>query len=217
MREGALTQAGFRRLRASAACERCRVKKLKCNAARPSCSCCRRKQTLCRYATPELPAPSPGANGRPSQQNASISFARTFPEIATDSYQVKHTSTAKSMQSRGIDVPSGTDLLPYLDAFLANVHPISCNNFLHPGCLCEGLDDAPPLLLLSICASSSKFLSMPDAHEKGAQWASEATRLTMNSLDCASTLTVSAIQFLALHYVHLAQFTTASNLAGTSI
>lgn len=216
-REGTLTQAGYKRLRASAACERCRVKKLKCNAARPSCSCCRQKQTPCRYAEPDLPA-SMQARGRTAEveEDAASSFPHVLSETApnSSSHPYKHLSTAKSMQRQGIDVPSGNDLLPYLDSFLANVHPISCNNFLHPGCLCEGLDDAPPLLLLSICASSSKFLTTPNAHEKGVQWASEATWLTMNSLDYASTLTVSGIQFLALHYVHLAQFTTASNLAG---
>lgn len=119
----------------------------------------------------------------------------------------------------GADLPSDADLLPYLDAFLSNVHPISCNNFLHPGCLYEKLEQAPPLLLLSICASSAKFLPEPGALElqRGDRWAREARELITSSLDCESTLTVCALQFLTQHHIHLAQFKAGSNLAAAAI
>lgn len=124
-------------------------------------------------------------------------------------------SSSLLLRRQGLEVPSGDALLPYLDSFLENVHPISCNNFLHPGCLCEGLDRAPPLLLLALCSSSSKFMTVENAHQDGLKWAEEAKWQFMRSLDRISSLTVSAIQFLALHEIHGAEYTAAANVAGT--
>lgn len=119
-----------------------------------------------------------------------------------------------ALQKRGISVPSGDELLPFLDSFLENVHPISCNNFLHPGSLCDGLDRAPSLLLLALVASSSKFLDTENSLQDGLRLADEAKWLVTRSLNRRSTLTITALQFLALHEMHNGDFTAASNLAG---
>ena len=114
-------------------------------------------------------------------------------------------------------LPSGQELLPYIDSLLENVHPISCNNFLHPGYLCESLDQAPQLLLLAICASSSKFMSGPNSSGDGLRWAAEAKSLIMDNFNRVSTLTITAIQFLALHEMHGGEYTSAWNLVGMSL
>ena len=113
-------------------------------------------------------------------------------------------------------VPSGQELLPYIDSLLENVHPISCNNFLHPGYLCESLDQAPQLLLLAICASSSKFMSGLNSAGDGLRWAAEAKSLIMDNFNRVSTLTITAIQFLVLHEMHGGEYTSAWNLVGMS-
>ncbi|KAL7780934.1 hypothetical protein V8C43DRAFT_248182 [Trichoderma afarasin] len=117
-------------------------------------------------------------------------------------------------QIRTLGTPSGQELLPYLDSFLENVHPISCNNFLHPGYLCEGLDRAPALLLLAICASSSKFLPGSSSRRNGLKWAAEARSLITSNFDHISTMTISAVQFLVLHEMHEGEYTSAWNLVG---
>ncbi|KAI9739922.1 MAG: hypothetical protein M1818_004978 [Claussenomyces sp. TS43310] len=121
------------------------------------------------------------------------------------------------VRSQSLDflpVPRDQALLPYIDSFLENVHPICCNNFLHPGVLGEGFDKAPRLLVLAICGASSKFLPGADSHERGRRWIAEARDLAYRSLDHISSLTISAIQFLAMHDMHEAQFTSAWNLIG---
>jgi hypothetical protein len=122
--------------------------------------------------------------------------------------------SASGWESKPLRTPIGSELLPYIDSFLENVHPISCNNFLHPGSVCEALHRAPRLLVLAICGSSAKF--MPGANNKsdGRRWVEEAKSLVMKSLDRISTLTMSAIQFLVLHEMHEANYTSAWNLAG---
>jgi hypothetical protein len=57
---------------------------------------------------------------------------------------------------------------------------------------------------------------MPGEKNKsdGLRWVEEAKSLIMKSLDRVSTLTMSAIQFLVLHEMHQAEYTSAWNLAG---
>lgn len=119
-----------------------------------------------------------------------------------------------NLESQPLRTPVGQELLPYIDSLLENVHPISCNNFLHPGSLCEALHRAPHLLVLAICGSSAKFMPGPNSKSDGQRWVEEAKSLIMKSLDRVSTLTMSAIQFLALHEMHEAQYTSAWNLIG---
>ncbi|KAE8440368.1 hypothetical protein EG329_008327 [Mollisiaceae sp. DMI_Dod_QoI] len=114
---------------------------------------------------------------------------------------------AKSLQA-----PSSQELLPYIDSFLENVHPICCKNFLHPGLLGEALDRAPRLFTLSICGTSAKFIGASNK-SKGQKWVDEAKTLVFGSLDCISTLTVSAIQFLILHEMHQGKYTSAWNMS----
>lgn len=123
-------------------------------------------------------------------------------------------SAPSEPQMRTLGLPSGQELLPYLDSLLENVHPISCNNFLHPGYLCAGLDRASTLLLLAICASSSKFLPGSSSRGNGLKWAAEARSLITSNFDHISTLTISAVQFLVLHEMHEGEYTSAWNLVG---
>lgn len=122
--------------------------------------------------------------------------------------------TPDSQHREPCEPPSGRYILPYLDSFLENIHPISCNNFLHPGSLCAGIDSAPPLLLLAICGSSAKFMPGENSRQKGSIWIDEAKSLIMKSMRGSSTLTISAIQFLALHEMHDGNYTSAWNLVG---
>lgn len=119
-----------------------------------------------------------------------------------------------NFDSRPLRTPIGSELLPYIDSLLENVHPISCNNFLHPGSVCEALHRAPHLLVLSVCGSSAKFMPGEKNKSDGLRWVEEAKSLIMKSLDRVSTLTMSAIQFLVLHEMHQAEYTSAWNLAG---
>jgi hypothetical protein len=48
----------------------------------------------------------------------------------------------------------------------------------------------------------------------GRRWVEEAKMLITKNLDRISTLTMSAIQFLALHEMHEAEYTSAWNLIG---
>lgn len=231
------TQAGYRRIRIPAACNRCREKKLKCDARKPWCSLCVKKESECVYAASrhrrqsQLGSPSaPATMSAGSAIDETVSIHSTSPNRVRNGTEVNNGAGAVSqspantddtpqsssllLRRQGLEVPSGDALLPYLDSFLENVHPISCNNFLHPGCLCEGLDRAPPLLLLALCSSSSKFMAVENALQDGLKWAEEAKWQIMRSLDRTSSLTVSAIQFLALHEIHGAEYTAAANIAG---
>lgn len=120
-------------------------------------------------------------------------------------------------ESQRLQAPAGSDLLPYIDSLLENVHPISCNNFLHPGSIGEALDRAPQLLILAVCGSSAKFMTGESSKSDGQKWADEAKSIVLRSLDRISTLTASAIQFLVLHEMHEAQYTSAWNLVGMLI
>lgn len=266
-----LTQAGHKRLRTTAACIRCRTKKLKCDAKRPSCGLCSRKGQECQYVvtrrrssklvsaevSSEDHQPARGQNwDRDSQSAASSASPSAANEITSplgqdgamdvDSQSQSHRtdsvnandapaitpdgvanrrpvssqapnnvgSSADPPLKERVQLPTGRHILPYLDSFLENVHPISCNNFLHPGSVCAGIHKAPPLLLLAICGSSSKFMQGDKCRENGAAWAEEAKSMIMKNMDTVSTLSISAIQFLALHEMHDGNYTTAWTLVG---
>jgi hypothetical protein len=82
--------------------------------------------------------------------------------------------------------------------------------------VCEALDKAPRLLVLAICGASAKFLNNPESKSDGCQWISEARNLIFEGMDHVSTLTVTAILFVAMHDMHEANFTSAWNLIGKS-
>ena len=258
------TQAGHKRLRTTAACVRCRAKKLKCDAQKPSCSLCLKKGQPCQYAgarsqplnrtpTPavshdvEVPrhmagrlggavsstdgssmspplsahgmekrgsnasqAARPGAaTGRNGRANSLAANGSSNSQLFTENAQNLPTS-----QTSVPELPSGQLILPFLDAFLENIHPISCNNFLHPGSLCAGIHKAPELLLLAICGSAAKFMPREHSRASGLVWADQAKALIMKNTAAMSTLTISAIQFLALHEMHDGKYTSAWNLVG---
>ncbi|CZR64015.1 uncharacterized protein PAC_13912 [Phialocephala subalpina] len=249
-----LTQAGYKRIRISTACETCRKKKLKCDALHP-CTFCVRRKLDCQYVTAgrrrrettiQTSIVLAGLDSeRSSVQNtgntsSTVFDATGFRNAQTNNHPQSLVSprTASTFnprlddaeqeeldQTTPIDVsatggtvsgdsrqaPSGQDLLPYLDSFLENVHPICCNNFLHGGILCEALDRAPPLLVLAICGSSAKFIKT-SSDVKGQKWIDDAKTLIFRSLDRISTLTISAIQFVALHEMHQGDYTSAWNL-----
>lgn len=255
-----LTQAGHRRLRISVACETCRMKKLKCDALKPTCSICLRKKLTCQYPTAgrrrrETAAMIPGRSGseqsslhssrgldsasqdqESTTRNAlspiddqidALQQLTASPEAGrSDEGEDSHGRTDNSnaatpapgtllgWESPHLRTPVGPKLLPYIDSLLENVHPISCNNFLHPGSVCEALHRAPHLLVLAICGSSAKFMPGASSKSDGRRWVEEAKMLIMKNLDRVSTLTMSAIQFLVLHEMHEAEYTSAWNLAG---
>lgn len=168
---------------------------------------------LSNHAAEEQFSRSPG---RVSQSDVSASergSERRVNEMSVNSAHSPRPAPSEP-QIRTLGTPSGQELLPYLDSFLENVHPISCNNFLHPGYLCEGLDRAPALLLLAICASSSKFLPGSSSRRNGLKWAAEARSLITSNFDHISTMTISAVQFLVLHEMHEGEYTSAWNLVG---
>lgn len=113
--------------------------------------------------------------------------------------------------------PVGSALLPYIDAFLQNVHPVGCNNFFHPGVLGEALEKAPRVLVLGLCGVTAKFTKARHAQEQGRFWIEEARDLIIRSLDNISTLNISVLQFLATHDMQDGRFTSARNLIGKSI
>ncbi|KAH0531155.1 hypothetical protein TsFJ059_000023 [Trichoderma semiorbis] len=168
---------------------------------------------LSSHAAEEQFSRSPG---RVSQSDVSASERGSERRVNEMSVNYAHSPrpAPSEPQIRTLGTPSGQELLPYLDSFLENVHPISCNNFLHPGYLCEGLDRAPALLLLGICASSSKFLPGSSSRRNGLKWAAEARSLITSNLDHISTMTISAVQFLVLHEMHEGEYTSAWNLVG---
>ncbi|KAL7917185.1 hypothetical protein ACQKWADRAFT_307392 [Trichoderma austrokoningii] len=168
---------------------------------------------LSSHAAEEQLSRSPG---RVSQSD--VSASERGPERRANETSVNSAHSPRlapsEPQMRMLGIPSGQELLPYLDSLLENVHPISCNNFLHPGYLCEGLGRAPALLLLAICASSSKFLPGSSSRGNGLKWAAEARSLITSNFDHISTLTISAVQFLVLHEMHEGEYTSAWNLVG---
>jgi hypothetical protein len=265
-----LTQAGHKRLRTTAACVRCRTKKLKCDATKPACTLCSKKGQRCEYITTNrrgvkavsgstasaesrqlaettddvasrilpghsngLPSTSPPVHGTDtemrdgpgsdtlSQVNSARpgegtrnQYNRHLPHESISGASIDPGETPDSQQREPYEPPSGRYILPYLDSFLENIHPISCNNFLHPGSLCAGIDGAPPLLLLAICGPSAKFMPGENSRQKGAIWIDEAKSIIMRNMGGSSTLTISAIQFLALHEMHNGNYTSAWNLVG---
>ena len=153
----------------------------------------------------------------PDASQTAIQERERERSAATEELRMAQNVTAEKFGprvSRSSHIPSGSDLLPYIDSFLENIHPICCNNFLHPGVLCEELDEAPELLVLAICGASAKFLPDAESRTKGRHWIEEARSLIFNSLDCVSTLTMTAIQFQVMHDIHEARFVSAWNLIG---
>jgi hypothetical protein len=110
--------------------------------------------------------------------------------------------------------PVDSALLPYIDAFLQNVHPVGCNNFLHPGVLGEALSKAPAVLILALCGVTAKFTNASCGQEQGRIWIEEARRLMFEGLDTISTLNITVLQFLATHEMQEGRFMAAWNLIG---
>ncbi|KFY56799.1 hypothetical protein V496_06644 [Pseudogymnoascus sp. VKM F-4515 (FW-2607)] len=230
---GEVTRAGHKRLRTSVACETCRKRKLKCDAGKPSCSACIRRGISCIYEQGRQPQPERSVpvsqllNIPDSQGNIPMETV----EVDLDHGRQQSGSVASTRQdvdmgisSRGSSrlpissqLPTGPALLPYLDSYLSNVHPICLNNVLHPGVLCEAFDKSPRLLLLAICGVSAKFLEDAESKAKGRRWVAEAKSMVMENLDQISTLPLLALQTLAAHDVHEADITSAWNLTGISI
>jgi hypothetical protein len=125
-------------------------------------------------------------------------------------------AASSPMPELSAEPPSGPALLPYIDAFLQNVHPVGCNNFLHGGFLGEALEKAPRVLVLALCGVTAKFTKAKFSQQQGRLWIEEARSLAFASLDNISTLNVSVLQFLATHYMQEGRFTSAWNLIGRS-
>ena len=196
--ENDLTPAGYKRLRASVACDPCRKRKAKCDAARPNCSTCLRLNSTCSYDGTSTNSLQMSESASPEQR----AHERPQPDE-------RHHSALLSP-----DPPTGSALLPYIDAFLQNVHPVGCNNFLHPGVLGEALRKAPRVLVLALCGVTAKFTNVSNRHEQGRMWIEEATRLVISGLGTISTLDVTVLQFLATHAIQEGKFTAAWNLIG---
>jgi hypothetical protein len=214
--EEGLTQAGYKRLRASVACDPCRRRKAKCDALRPGCSTCMRLKSRCSYDGNSL-------NSGQVEESAS-------PELQQDSRTVPNASSGHDDLSGQEDLagepsptpklsslpPSGPALLPYIDAFLQNVHPVGCNNFLHPGVLGECLEKAPRVLVLALCGVTAKFTKAIHAKKQGDLWIEEARHIVFQGLDSISTLNISVLQFIAVHDMQEGRFMSAWNLIGAS-
>ncbi|KFY42669.1 hypothetical protein V495_04397 [Pseudogymnoascus sp. VKM F-4514 (FW-929)] len=228
-----VTRAGHKRLRASVACETCRKRKLKCDAGKPSCSACLRRGISCIYdqgrqSQPEKSVPVPQILNIPESQGGtpmeSVETDHNHDRPQSGSVVSLRQDVDMGISSRGSSrlpssprLPTGPALLPYLDSYLSNVHPICLNNVLHPGVLCEAFEKSPRLLLLAICGVSAKFLDDPKSKANGRSWVAEAKSMVMENLDQISTLPILALQTLAMHDIHEADITSAWNLTGISI
>ena len=208
-----MTQAGYKRIRASVACGPCRRRKAKCDASRPKCTTCLRLKSRCSYD-------GASSNAEPLSEPAS-------PERRAHESIGPHEGGLDALQARQDTFPSyypqltissepatGSALLPYIDAFLQNVHPVGCNNFLHPGVLGEALGQAPRVLVLALCGVTSKFTNLNRSHEQGRLWIEEAGKLVIQDLGSISTLKVTVLQFLASHEMQEGRFMAAWNLVG---
>lgn len=204
----ALTQAGYKRLRTSVACEPCRKRKAKCDALRPSCATCLRLNSRCSYDS-EASHPKRRVYGRTSPNDP----YQDNPSQGLDAVPA-HSSPTLGFSSQP---PSGSDLLPYIDAFLQNVHSVGCNNFLHPGVLGEALEKAPRVLVLALCGVTAKFTKASRAQEQGQLWIEAARKLVLEDMNNISTLNISVLQFLATHDMQEGRFASASNLTGKSV
>lgn len=206
----ALTQAGYKRLRTSVACEPCRKRKAKCDALRPSCATCLRLKSRCSYD-------SAGRLSQSTRPERRV-HGRTSPNdwYQHDPPQRQHSGLAHSTPVPAFtsQPPSGSNLIPYIDAFLQNVHSVGCNNFLHPGVLGEALEKAPQVLVLALCGLTAKFTKAIRAQEQGEIWIEAARKLVLEDMNRVSTLNISVLQFLATHDMQGGRFTSASNLIG---
>lgn len=208
-----LTQAGYKRLRASVACDPCRKRKAKCDASRPNCSTCLRLKSRCSYDGVSMNAEQLSECASPDRR----AHERTGPDEGGQDalYSRQDIFASSSPGSALLSEPSAAStLLPYIDAFLQNVHPVGCNNFLHPGVLGEALGKAPRVLVLALCGITAKFTNVNRAQKQGQLWVDEAMRLVIRGLDSISTLDVTVLQFLATHEMQEGRFMAAWNLIG---
>lgn len=198
-----LTQAGHKRLRTSAACKTCRRKRIKCDALSPACSTCVRSRSTCSYD---------GTRGNAGESNQS---SRGRAHEGADSIEREPSEDLSShvRSSLSVEPPTGSALLPYIDSFLQNVHPVNCNNFLHPGVLGEALEKAPQVLILALCGVTAKFTSFSGRHEQGRIWIEQAARKVM-ALGSISTLNIAVLQLLATHEMQDGNFMAAWNYIG---
>ena len=189
------------------ACDPCRKRKAKCDALRPSCGTCLRLKSSCSYE---------GGGGSPERLSEHVSPHRRmygFGRIGSveRSHDVSSEALILALSSQP---PSGSAILPYIDAFLQNVHPVGCNNFIHGGLLGEVLEKAPRMLTLALCGVTAKFTQFKNGQEQGRLWIEEAKSLAFKSLDSISTLNISVLQFLATHEMQEGNFMSAWNLIG---
>jgi Fungal Zn(2)-Cys(6) binuclear cluster domain len=234
-RMGYVTQAGYKRLRTSKACQTCRNRKLRCDAGQPSCSTCLRHKLRCFYdmssrGSKRRRSRGPQSDNQPEQRNSvqvqgdkdlEQSDTSSASERCTDNLTLLRSTSATGgspklgdNRSEWVPLPSGQNLAPYLDSYLTCVHPICFQNILHPGLLSEGFEEAPRLLLLSICGASAKFLTGANEKDNGRRWIAEAKHMIMRDLDTVSTLNIVVLQTIALHDVHEAHVLSAWNLTG---
>lgn len=190
-----ITEAGFKRLRTSTACEPCRKRKLKCNGVRP-CETCTRRKVICVFNSSEGPAvptvPLPGTpTDDSSSQVTSVDFESRTSRI--DRVGVKEVSA-----------------VPILDAYLNNIHPVACHNFLHHGTVFELNDQGylPEAVLMACGAVAAKKTKNVDT----TRWAERAKLAVFQSLDNPDLTTIAVLVTLALHEVHLGRMHAAWHL-----
>jgi hypothetical protein len=203
-----LTLSGYKRLRASVACLPCRKRKAKCDASRPSCSTCLRLKSRCSYDGDSPNAEQWGESASPERRSHGTAVSDERDQnISVPPFPVSKLS---------LEPPAGSGLLLYIDAFLQNVHPVGCNNFLHPSVLGERLRNTTRALILALCGVAAKFTSVSGSQEQGRVWIEEASGMVFQSLDNISTLNITVLQFLATHQMQDGNFVVAWNLTGKS-
>ena len=88
------------------------------------------------------------------------------------------------------------------------IYPVSCYSFLHRAHLLQSLEEGtlPRVLLLSLCAVSSRFMS--SKFKLGDTCAGEAKQLIMRDLECISATYLAAILLLLYHERGSCRFTS---------
>ncbi|KAF1829850.1 hypothetical protein BDW02DRAFT_127436 [Decorospora gaudefroyi] len=196
----AVTEAGTARRRTTAACQRCRARKTKCDGQRPQCCRCQQQGADCAYLED---GPRRGYNRRTmSLQGTSQSPDRSVRTTTVISGSTEQTAT---MDERApLDVVSqraflSRDVLAqHIEAYFVHIYHLPGYNFFHRPSILEDLhnDRLAPILSTAICAIVSGYLNRSkEGKQLSLRWAMDVDAYIFANLN---NLTLLNLQVMML-------------------
>ncbi|KAI0026203.1 hypothetical protein F4780DRAFT_718956 [Xylariomycetidae sp. FL0641] len=199
-----LTEAGTARIRTSAACDQCRMKKAKCSGHQPRCYRCAQRNLACFYSQ---------RRSRPS--GSSQSDIPSKPTLKHNEVMSPSTLDPDETSPISIDVSADKSFLRkdmifrHLEAYFEYLYPLQGLDFLHKPSILEDFqhDRIPPIFSTAICAAVAMYIApSKEARALSIEWAKDVDHYIFTNMNRVEILSLKLMVLSMFQHFAYRQF-----------